>query len=79
VNTVTISPKFQMVIPQKDGVSCKGTQCLVLTAAKLSVELAMSMADSLILATARAFRAILWMQDVDFASIQNVRYFSKNP
>ena len=36
------------------------------------------MADSVILATARAFRAVLWTQDKDFEGLQGVRYVSKN-
>jgi predicted nucleic acid-binding protein len=53
-------------------------EAIALTAAKLSTELKIPMADSLILATARVFRATLWTQDVDFEGIPNVRYFSKN-
>jgi predicted nucleic acid-binding protein len=50
---------------------------LALRAAKLSIELGMPMADSLILATARAFDATLWTQDEDFKSIEGVRYIAK--
>jgi predicted nucleic acid-binding protein len=49
---------------------------LALTAAKLSAETKLPMADSIILATARAEGAILWTQDVDFAGMEGVRYFS---
>ncbi len=35
------------------------------------------MADSIILATARAYGAILWTQDVDFEKIARVRYIQK--
>jgi predicted nuclease of predicted toxin-antitoxin system len=35
------------------------------------------MADSIILATAREFNAILWTQDADFKNISNVQYFPK--
>ena len=50
---------------------------LALSAAKLSFELKLPMADSLILATARAHAAVLWTQDNDFASIQGVRYIQR--
>ena len=50
---------------------------LALAAAKLSHDLKLPMADSLILATARAHDAILWTQDADFEGIPGVRYFSK--
>jgi predicted nucleic acid-binding protein len=33
------------------------------------------LADSIILAAARAFNAILWTQDADFNGIEGVRYF----
>lgn len=49
-----------------------------LSAANLSCKLKLPMADSIILATARAHLAVLWTQDADFANIQGVRYFPKN-
>ncbi len=51
---------------------------LALSAAKLSSELNLPMADSIILATARAHQAVLWTQDADFAGLKGVRYFQKN-
>jgi len=50
---------------------------LALSAAKLSFELKLPMADSLMLATARAHAAVLWTQDKDFADIQGVQYIQK--
>jgi len=35
------------------------------------------MADSIILATARAHKAILWTQDIDLAGMENVQYVAK--
>jgi predicted nucleic acid-binding protein len=35
------------------------------------------MADSIILATAQAFDAIIWTQDADFKKMKKVRYFPK--
>jgi toxin FitB len=46
-------------------------------AAKLGVEHRLPLADSVILATARAHDAELWTQDADFASISGVRYRSR--
>jgi predicted nucleic acid-binding protein len=43
-------------------------------AARLSVENRLGMADSIILATARFYEAILWTQDSDFAGIDGVEY-----
>ncbi|MDK9718594.1 MAG: type II toxin-antitoxin system VapC family toxin [Trichlorobacter sp.] len=50
---------------------------LALYAAKLSIELKLPMADSIILATARLNEATLWTQDNDFEGIDGVRYFPK--
>ncbi len=36
-----------------------------------------SMADSIILAAAKEFNAILWTQDSDFKNISDVKYFPK--
>lgn len=51
---------------------------LALSAAQLSHELKLPMADSLILATARRYSAILWTQDSDFEGIEGVSYIAKN-
>jgi predicted nucleic acid-binding protein len=51
---------------------------LALSAAKLSSDLKLPMADSIILATARAFDAELWTQDADLKGIENVRYVKKS-
>ena len=50
---------------------------LALEAASLSHELRLPMADSIILATARAHKAVLWTQDEDFKGISGVRYVAK--
>jgi predicted nucleic acid-binding protein len=47
---------------------------LALSAAKLSVDLKLPMADSIMLATARTFGAVLWTQDADFEGMEGVRY-----
>jgi predicted nucleic acid-binding protein len=52
-------------------------EALALSAAKLSFELKLPMADSIMLATARQFEAQLWTQDADFAAIPGVRYVAK--
>lgn len=46
---------------------------IALEAARLSHVHKLAMADSLILATARAFDATLWTQDTDFGGLPNVR------
>jgi predicted nucleic acid-binding protein len=47
---------------------------LALNAARLSVDHRLPLADSIILATARAFDATLWTQDADFDGVPGVRY-----
>jgi predicted nucleic acid-binding protein len=47
---------------------------LAISAAKLSDELKIPMADSIMLATARRHEAVLWTQDADFVSISDVKY-----
>ncbi len=48
---------------------------LAIEAAVLGVKHHLPLADSLILATARAHSATIWTQDADFRSISNVKYF----
>ena len=50
---------------------------LALNAAKLSAAYKLPMADSIMLATAQAYQAILWTQDVDFKDLEGVRYIEK--
>ena len=50
---------------------------LALSAARLSVDLRLPMADSVILATAESQGAVLWTQDADFDGIQGVQYISR--
>ena len=52
---------------------------LAIDAARLSRRQALPMADSIMLATARAFGATLWTQDADFEAIPDVRYRSARP
>lgn len=47
---------------------------LALDAAKLSVDEKLPMADSIMLATARAHGATLWSQDADFEGKEDVEY-----
>jgi predicted nucleic acid-binding protein len=48
-----------------------------INAAQISLKLKLAMADSIILATARACEAVLWTQDEHFASIEGVKYIEK--
>ena len=51
---------------------------LALSAAKLSLQHRLPMADCIILATAQLHNATIWTQDSDFKDISGVKYFPKN-
>ena len=51
---------------------------LALSAAKVSTERKLPMADSVMLATALAHDATLWTQDADFQEIAGVQYIAKH-
>jgi len=53
------------------------TAMLAIAASKLSLKHGIPMADSIILATAKAFDAVIWTQDSDFKNIAGVKYFAK--
>jgi len=48
-----------------------------LDAAYISINRKMSMAESIILATAQAYDATLWTQDAHFKDIEGVRFIEK--
>ncbi len=54
------------------------TGAIALRAASVSLDHKLPMADSIVLATARAYDAALWTQDADFAGIAAVRYRPKS-
>ena len=50
---------------------------LAMSAARLSLEFKLPMADSIVYATARANEATLWTQDDDFDGLDGVKYIVK--
>jgi toxin FitB len=50
---------------------------IAIHAAQISNELKLAMADSIILASARTYNAILWTQDEHFKEIEGVKYIEK--
>ena len=87
VPTVSLYEVFKRVLQQRDesqalqavalmeqGAVVDLNATLALAAAKLSSDLKLPMADSIMLATARAFDATLWSQDADFERMDGVRY-----
>ena len=90
VPTISIYEVFKRVLQQVDeehaleavALMMAGRQVpldvtVALAAAKLSDELKLPMADSIMLATAQLNAAILWTQDADFAAIDGVMYTPK--
>lgn len=53
------------------------TDTLAIGAARLSLELKLPLADSVILHSAREYHAILWTQDAHFQAVEGVRYVRK--
>jgi predicted nucleic acid-binding protein len=53
------------------------TSPIAMDAANINTELKLPMADSIILATARAYGATLWTQDADLDGLPNVRFTKK--
>ena len=68
---------LQAAVAMQKGTVVELTSSLAIVASKLSLEHNLPMADSIILATARQFNAVLWTQDSDFKHINGVKYFPK--
>jgi predicted nucleic acid-binding protein len=68
---------LQAVVAMQKGTVVDLNAPLAIAASKLSLEHNLPMADSIILAMAQEFKAILWTQDSDFKNISNVKYFPK--
>jgi predicted nucleic acid-binding protein len=68
---------LQAVVAMQKGEVVDLNTSLALSAARLSLEHQLPMADSIILATAQEFKATIWTQDVDFKDISKVKYFPK--
>jgi predicted nucleic acid-binding protein len=69
---------LQVVAVMRQGRVVELTEALAVGAARLSVQHRLPMADSIILATARACEAVLWTQDADFKDVPAVRYIARN-
>lgn len=70
---------LQVTVSMQQGRVIELDTSLALAAAKLSANLKLPMADSVMLATARAHDAVLWTQDADFKDVEGVQYFPKQP
>jgi toxin FitB len=68
---------LQAVVAMQKGTVVGLNAPLAIAASRLSLERQLPMADSIILATAQEFKAIIWTQDADFKNISKVKYFPK--
>ena len=68
---------LQAVVAMQKGTVVDLNAPLAIAASKLSLEHHLPMADSIVLATAQEFNAILWTQDADLKNINNVKFFPK--
>jgi predicted nucleic acid-binding protein len=69
---------LQAIAAMKKGKVVDLTQSLALSASKLSLKHKLPMADSIILATAKLYNAVVWTLDSDFQDIDGVKYFPRN-
>lgn len=87
VPSLTVYEVFKRVLQQRDeGAALQAVAImqqgavvaldapLAMTAARISLEHGLPLADSVILATARAQAAVLWTQDADFEGMAGVEY-----
>jgi toxin FitB len=68
---------LQAVALMQQGTIVELSASLALSAARISLNDKIPLADSIMLATARAYEATLWSQDSDFENIPGVRYIAK--
>lgn len=72
-------PALQAVAAMRRATVIDLSSSIALAAARISIDLRLPMADSIMLTTARAFDATLWTQDADFKDVRDVRYVEKVP
>lgn len=91
VSTINIYEVYKKILLEKDENSALQAIALMqsvkvinvsssisIMAARLSYDLKIPMADSIIYSTARINNAIVWTQDADFKDLDGVKYFKKN-
>ena len=68
---------LQAVALMQQGLVVELTSPIALFAARLSADTKLPMADSIMLATARAHQAAFWTQDADFEGVAGVKFVAK--
>lgn len=71
------SDALQAVVLMQQGTVIDLTSPIAISAARISHREKIPMADSVMLATARAFGATFWSQDADFENMTDVKYIAK--
>ena len=90
VPTICLLEVFKRVLQQRDegaalrvaaqmqqGKVVDLDRALALSAAKIGLDTKLPLADSVILAAARAHNATIWTQEADFAKVPGVKYAAK--
>jgi predicted nucleic acid-binding protein len=70
---------LQVVAVMQQGQVAEMDSSVALSAARISIDRQLPMADSIILATARLNNAVLWTQDSHFEGMHNVKYKNSTP
>ena len=89
VPTISIYEVFKRILQQRDETEALNaiafmqsgkiidlSSPIALHAARISADLKIPMADSIMLATAREYDALLWTQDSDFEGLDGVEYIN---
>jgi len=88
VPSITITEVFKFVLRQRgegmaleviahmeQGEIVSLDSSLAINAAKYGVDYKLPLADSIIYAIGQKFKAVIWTQDVDFKSLEGVKYY----
>lgn len=68
---------LQAAAAMQQGLVAPLDAAIALRAARISIDIKLPLADSVVLATAQTYRGVIWTQDADFKGIEGVRYTEK--
>lgn len=71
------SSAFQAIVLMQQGHLVELNTMLAIQSAKLSFEMKLPLADSIIFATAKLYNATIWTQDEHFKDMDNVMFVGK--